>query len=74
VPLVRVSSFGWSAEKKKKIAQEMHRVIMENSNAPAEAVWVMFEDVPRENWMIASRMLSEAHPREIFSQDPKTES
>ena len=68
MPLVRVSQFGLSDEVKKKIAQEMHDVIMNNTKAPSEAVWVMFEDVPRENWMINERMLSEAHPAEIFGK------
>ncbi len=68
MPLVRVSQFGLSAEVKKKIAKEMHDVIMNNTKAPSEAVWVMFEDVPRENWMINERMLSEAHPAEIFGK------
>ncbi len=68
MPLVRVSQFGLSDEVKKKIAKEMHGVIMNNTKAPSEAVWVMFEDVPRENWMINERMLSEAHPAEIFAK------
>lgn len=66
MPLVRVSSFGLSPETKKKIAKEMHDVIMNNTAAPEEAVWVMFDDVPPENWMIKDSMLSEKHPREIF--------
>ena len=68
MPLVRISQFGLSDEVKKKIAREMHGVIMNNTEAPSEAVWVMFEDVPRENWMINERMLSEAHPAEIFGK------
>ena len=66
MPLVRVSAFGLSPETKKQIAAEMHRVIMNNTAAPPEAVWVMFEDVPRENWMINETMLSEKTPGEIF--------
>jgi phenylpyruvate tautomerase PptA (4-oxalocrotonate tautomerase family) len=68
MPLVRISQFGLTPEVKKKIAREMHGVIMNNTKAPSEAVWVMFEDVPRENWMINERMLSEAHPAEIFGK------
>ncbi len=68
MPLIRVSQFGLSAEQKKKIAEEMHEVIVRNTPAPSEAVWIMFEDVPRENWMIHATMLSEAHPREIFAR------
>ncbi len=68
MPLVRVSQFGLPDEVKKKIAKEMHDVIMNNTKAPPEAVWVMFEDVPRENWMINERMLSEVHPAEIFGK------
>ncbi len=66
MPLVRISQFGLSDEVKKKVAKEMHDVIVNNTEAPSEAVWVMFEDVPCENWMIHQRMLSEAHPAEIF--------
>ncbi len=66
MPLVRISQFGLSDEVKKKVAKEMHDVIVNNTEAPSEAVWIMFEDVPRENWMIHQRMLSEAHPGEIF--------
>ncbi len=66
MPLVRVSAFGLSPETKKQIAAQMHGVIMENTEAPPEAVWVMFEDVPRENWMIRETILSEKTPREIF--------
>jgi phenylpyruvate tautomerase PptA (4-oxalocrotonate tautomerase family) len=68
MPLVKVSQFGLSDETKKKIATEMHAVIMNNTKAPSEAVWVMFEDVPRENWMIHEQMLSEKHPAEIFGK------
>jgi phenylpyruvate tautomerase PptA (4-oxalocrotonate tautomerase family) len=66
MPLVRVSAFGLSPETKKQIASEMHEVIMNNTAAPSEAVWVMFEDVPQENWMISKEMLNEKHPKEIF--------
>ena len=66
MPLVRVSAFGLSPETKKQIASEIHEVIMHNTAAPPEAVWVMFEDVPRVNWMINEAMLSEKHPGEIF--------
>jgi phenylpyruvate tautomerase PptA (4-oxalocrotonate tautomerase family) len=68
MPLVRVSAFGLSFEVKKMVAQEMHDVIMRYTEAPSEAVWVMFEDVPRENWMIHKSMLSEAHPKDIFKR------
>ena len=57
-----------SLAQREQIAKEMHDVIMNNTKAPAEAVWVMFEDVPRENWMINAQMLNEAHPAEIFAK------
>ena len=68
MPLVRVSAFGLSPETKKQVARQMHEVIMNNTEAPPEAVWVMFDDVPRENWMINEAMLSEKHPQEIFGR------
>ncbi len=71
MPLVRVSAFGLSPETKKQIPSQMHDVMMNNTKAPAEAVWVMFEDVPPENWMICNSMLSEKHLREIFGEGAK---
>ncbi len=61
-----MSAFCLSPETTKLIAAQMPGVIMVLTEAPPEAVWVMFEDVPRENWMINETMLSEKTPREIF--------
>ena len=69
MPLVRVTAIaGVSPETKKKICQEMHEVIMRNTPAPSEAVWVIIDDVPAENWMIHENMLSEKRPKEIFNK------
>ena len=71
MPLVRVSSIGGklSPEKKKKICQEMHDVMMRNTQSPSEAVWVIIDEVATENWMIHEPMLSEKSPREIFEKE-----
>ena len=71
MPLVRVSAVKGriSPDVKKKICQEMHDVIRRHTPAPSEAVWVMFDDVPEENWMIHETMLSEKKPPEIFAKD-----
>lgn len=70
MPLVRVSSIGGKVtpETKKKICQEMHDVLMRNTAAPSEAVWVIIDDVPAENWMIHETMLSEKSPKDIFGK------
>jgi len=70
MPLVRISAISekMSPEKKKKICQEMHEVMMRNTSAPSEAVWIMFDDILAENWMIHETMLSEKSPQEIFKK------
>ena len=71
MPLVRVSAISGrlSPDVKKKICKEMHDVIMRNTPAPSEAIWVMIDDVPGENWMIHETMLSEKKPPEIFAKE-----
>lgn len=70
MPLVRITSVAGkiTAETKKKICQEMHEVIRRHTPAPSEAVWVMFDEVPAESWMIHETMLSEQSPKEIFEK------
>ena len=70
MPLVRITAVAEniSPETKKKICQEMHEVITRNTPAPSEAVWVLFDDIPAENWMVHQTMLNEKSPMEIFEK------
>ncbi len=70
MPLVRITAVAGSIspETKKKICQEMHEVISRNTLAPSEVVWVVFDDVPAENWMVHQTMLNEKSPMEIFGK------
>ena len=70
MPLVRVSYITDSipADTIKKMAEEIREVIMSNVPAPSEVVWVMFDEVKAENWMIHGSMLDDNDPREIFKK------
>jgi len=46
----------------------MHEVISRNTPAPSEVVWVVFDDVPADNWMVHQTMLNEKSPMEIFGK------
>ena len=70
MPLVRVSYMTDTipADTIKKMAEEMREVIMRNVPAPSEVVWVMFDEVKSENWLIHGTMLNDKHPTEIFPE------
>ncbi len=70
MPLVRVSYITDSipADTIKKMAEEIREVIMSNVPAPSEVVWVMFDEVKGENWMIHGTMLDDQDPPEIFGK------
>ncbi len=50
------------------MAEEIREVIMSNVPAPSEVVWVMFDEVKGENWMIHGTMLDDQDPPEIFGK------
>ena len=41
---------------------------MRHTPAPSEVVWVMFDEVKGENWMIHGTMLDDQDPPEIFGK------
>lgn len=70
MPLVPVSAISGklSSEKKKKICEEIHNIVMPNTQSPSEAVWVIIDETPADNWMIHETMLNEKSPKEIFEK------
>ena len=50
------------------MAEEIREVIMRHTPAPSEVVWVMFDEVKGENWMIHGTMLDDQDPPEIFGK------
>ncbi|MFC1501083.1 4-oxalocrotonate tautomerase family protein [Elusimicrobiota bacterium] len=57
MPIVRIET--WPLEKKelkKKIAKEVTDIMMNNIGCPAQAVTVLFDERPQENWASAGEL------------------
>jgi 4-oxalocrotonate tautomerase len=51
MPIVRVEMWaGRTTEQKEKIIKNVTEAMCESVGCPKEAVWVVIEDVPKENW------------------------
>lgn len=43
---------GHSEERKARIAQRIADVVMDETGLPADAVWIVFQDIPSEQWFV----------------------
>lgn len=60
MPLIRVELFeGRSVEQKRALAQALTEATMKTMGVKAEAVDVMFFDVPRHDWATAGELWSD---------------
>lgn len=60
MPVLRVSMLEGRSEEQKAAAAAALTVALEvHFGCRAEDVWILFEDMPRENWAIAGKLLSE---------------
>jgi 4-oxalocrotonate tautomerase len=60
MPIVRVEFWpGQTLERRRKIAREITKTIADNVGCPAEAVSVLFAEVPQENWALGGEMASD---------------
>ena len=64
MPLIRISTRAdkLSPGKKKELCQDILEVMLKYTTAPPEAVSVIIDEVPDENWMMNSNMISERDP------------
>jgi len=52
MPMVRVSWYaGRTLEQKRQVAEAITRALMEHAGASRSGTQVVFEDVPKENWV-----------------------
>lgn len=52
MPMVRVSWYaGRTLEQKRQVAEAITRALMEHGGASRSGTQVVFEDVPKENWI-----------------------
>lgn len=60
MPIVRVEI--WSGENKdlkRNIAKEITDVMVNNVKCPKQAVTIIFDEVPKENWVIGGEFCSD---------------
>ena len=61
MPILRVSMLeGRSDEQKAAAAAALTAALEVHFGCRAEDVWVLFEEMPRENWAVSGKLLSEA--------------
>ncbi|OGB87734.1 hypothetical protein A3J44_00400 [candidate division WOR-1 bacterium RIFCSPHIGHO2_02_FULL_45_12] len=59
MPIVRIEMWpGRDEETKGKLIQNVTKVVAESAHCPAEAVTVVIEDVPKENWGFGGKQAS----------------
>jgi 4-oxalocrotonate tautomerase len=60
MPLVRVGMWaGVANDVKRGIAKGITDVIVDNVKCPVESVTIIFDEVPKENWVIGGRFCSD---------------
>ena len=60
MPIVRVEMWpGRTADQKRELAKAITDAVVEIGKAPAEATFVIFDDVPKENWAQAGALASD---------------
>ena len=60
MPIVRVEMWpGRTHEQKRELAKAITDAVVEIGKASAEATFVIFEDVPKENWAQAGALASD---------------
>ena len=63
MPILRVSLWsGRTKEQKAKVAKALTDTMVQVAGVPAEAVTVMFEELPKENWATKGTLHSELFP------------
>lgn len=59
MPLVKIEMWaGRSADQKEKLIKNITNAVCESVGCPKEAVWVVIEDVPKENWGMSGEQCS----------------
>jgi len=60
MPIVRVDIWsGRNEEMKKKLAKALTDAMVDNVGCPEQAVTLIFNEVPKENWIIGGKPCSE---------------
>lgn len=60
MPFISVDMFpGRSEDVKKALVRDITEAFVRNCGVPAESVWVVLREVPREHWGVGGKLRSE---------------
>ena len=60
MPIITIQMWeGRSREDKKKLSEDITDVVCKDAGCPKEAVIVVFQDIPKENWAQSGKLASE---------------
>jgi len=63
MPLVKIDMWpGRTPEQKEKVIKKVTEAMCEAVGCPKEAVWVVINDVPKENWGNSGEQMGKAKP------------
>ena len=62
MPVLRVSMWsGRTKEQKSELAKALTDAMVQVANVPSQAVIIMFEELPKENWATEGTLHTELH-------------
>ena len=65
MPLLRVSMWsGRTKEQRSELAKALTDTMVQVAKVPAQAVTILFEELPKENWATEGRLHTELHKEE----------
>ena len=65
MPLLRVSMWsGRTKEQRSDLAKALTDTMVQVAKVPAQAVTILFEELPKENWATEGRLHTELHKEE----------
>lgn len=63
MPIIRVEMWeGRTKAQKQDLAASLTREMCRVSGCPPEQLYIVFEDVPKENWAIGGELSADAYP------------
>ncbi len=63
MPMIRVEMFaGRTTEQKRALAAALPEAMVQTIGVAPESIWIVMDDVPRENWAFGGRLGSDPKP------------
>ncbi len=56
MPFIRISMFPRTKEVKEALAKDLTEVISKHCKVGPEATWIVFEDIPKDQWSMGGKL------------------